>query len=125
MDLRRGDRRELLRRSDETDHDAGHEPPYRAAAILAAVTIKNWRQLRARLALAGITDPLRQLGMHQLLDIVEGILEEGKDSKELARLRRDLYKPDPTETGPVAGFTPDEEMSSFRSMQAQFAAFGK
>jgi hypothetical protein len=75
--------------------------------------------------LAGITDPLRQLGLHQLLDIVEGILEEGKDSKELARMRRDLYKPDPKESGPVAGFTRDDEMSGFRAMQAQFGSLGK
>ncbi|MGA6208068.1 DUF7240 domain-containing protein [Nocardia testacea] len=122
MDLRRGDRRALLRRAPEANLHDGHQPPYRAVVILAAVTVRNWRRIRARLALAGIINPLQQLELHPLLDIVEGFLEENKDSKELSELRRDLYKPDPTETGPVAGFTPGEEMSSFRAMQAQFGA---
>ncbi|WP_432760985.1 DUF7240 domain-containing protein [Nocardia cyriacigeorgica] len=123
MDVRRIDRREVLRRAPQGSGGAGHRPPYRAVVILAAVTLRNWRRIRARLALAGITQPLRQLELHALLDIVEAMMEEGMDSKQLTDMRADLYKPDPEAKVDPAGFTPRDEMASFRAMQARFAGF--
>ncbi|MEV5391926.1 hypothetical protein AB0K56_16505 [Nocardia farcinica] len=58
--------------------------------------------------------------MHALLDVTEGMLEEGKDSKELAKLRRELYKPEPGQRE-VAGFTRRDEMASFQGMQSMLA----
>lgn len=71
--------------------------------------------------MAGIAQPLQQLELHALLDIVEAMLEEGMDKKQLAALRRDLYRPEPGQPT-VAGFTPAEEMKSFRAFQAQLAS---
>lgn len=80
---------------------------------LAQVTARSWRQIRARLAMAGVPDPLRQLpSMHALLDVTEMLLMEGcKDQAERDKLRNQLYRPGPGE--PAEGFDADEEMSLF------------
>ncbi|MBF6138114.1 hypothetical protein IU501_34665 [Nocardia otitidiscaviarum] len=48
------------------------------------------------------------------------MLEENLDSKQLARVRRDLYRPEPDATE-APGFTKREEMAGFRALQARFA----
>lgn len=62
---------------------------------------------------------MRRLTLHQLLDVVETMIEENLDSKQLADLRRSLYRPEPGQTR-VAGFEAHEEMQGFRQMQAMF-----
>ncbi|MCM6774971.1 hypothetical protein NDR87_26360 [Nocardia sp. CDC159] len=74
--------------------------------------------------MAGITHPLRQLDLHSLLDVVEAMLEEGMDKKELEAMRRDLYRPEPGQHR-VTGFSAQEEMAGFRSLQAQLAGLGR
>ncbi|WP_439709213.1 hypothetical protein [Nocardia otitidiscaviarum] len=63
---------------------------------------------------------MRELGLHQLLDVAEYMLEENLDSKQLARVRRDLYRPEPDATD-APGFGAREEMAGFRALQARFA----
>ncbi|WP_425303177.1 hypothetical protein [Nocardia wallacei] len=67
-----------------------------------------------------MAQPLQQLELHALLDIVESMLEEGMDKKQLEALRRDLYRPEPGQRQ-VAGFTPAEEMKTFQAFQARLA----
>lgn len=52
------------------------------------------------------------------------LIEEGLDSKQLAEVRRDLYRPEPGQRR-VGGFTAREEMSGFTSLQAQLAGLSR
>lgn len=67
-----------------------------ATAVLGLCQIlgANWGQVRGRLVLAGIPDPVRQVPLLALLDAVEAMVREGhKDEKESQRFTRELYKP--------------------------------
>lgn len=73
--------------------------------------------MRARLALAGITDPLRQLGsLHAVLDVIEHMATENADEKHLDSLYASLYRPDPRDAGTDSGMA--EAESSFDAFLA-------
>lgn len=71
--------------------------------------------------MAGITDPLQQLDLHALLDVVEMLIEETLDKEGLEKLRRDLYRPEAGAPDP-AGFTPKEELAGFAAFRASLAS---
>ncbi|WP_280332010.1 DUF7240 domain-containing protein [Nocardia wallacei] len=87
---------------------------------------KNWREIRGRLILAGIPDPLRQLpDMHAILDVAEVLITQHMTQEQLDRHNNALYRPETTAEGmPVVaprGFEVDEQLSAF---DAAMAAFG-
>ncbi|WP_428847273.1 DUF7240 domain-containing protein [Rhodococcus ruber] len=80
-------------------------------------TATYWRTLRAKLILAGIADPLRQLpDLHALLDVVEAVAGESMTRDELGQFHFQLYRPDPSEK-PV-GFEEDEQLDAFAAFEA-------
>ncbi|WP_458368114.1 DUF7240 domain-containing protein [Rhodococcus ruber] len=103
---------------------AAHHPvhrgdlaPYPAVVALAQATTEQWPRLRARMVLAGIHDPLRMLGFHQLLDVVEQLILETMTPEERQKYMRQMYPPPPmpdpdTET-PPPGWSRDDEMAAF------------
>lgn len=87
---------------------------------------KNWRDIRGRLILAGIPDPLRQLpDMHAILDVAEVLITQHMTQEQLDRHNNALYRPETTAEGmPVvapSGFNVEEQLSAF---DAAMAAFG-
>lgn len=68
---------------------------------LALAARNSWRMVRAKLASAGVADPLRDIPtLHQLLDVVEAMAVEAKsiDGQDaVERFYFELYKPEPTE----------------------------
>lgn len=75
----------------------------------------HWRSIRARLMLAGVADPLRQLpDLHAVLDIAENVILEGKANEGGDALQRYLfqtYKPEMGET--PRGFEEEDQLSAF------------
>lgn len=84
---------------------------------LALTTAHNWRAVRARLLLAGHSDPLRSLpDLHSLLDVTEAMLVETMEKDDLAKFYQRMYMPEvgSLEAGVVpAGFAPEEQLASF------------
>lgn len=73
--------------------------------------------MRARLILAGIADPLRQLpDLHALLDVIEAMAVESKTQDEIGQFHFALYRPDPSEK-PV-GFDEGEQLDAFAAFEA-------
>lgn len=98
----------------------GTERPYTAVMTLSVFTGHNWRNIRQKLANAGIESPLRLPSLHALLDItedivVESLLASGEDrdgppsegEKKLARFYDAIYAPDP----------PDEDEEDLRGLE--------
>lgn len=109
--------RGLAGRGDAADSNAGHRPPYRAVVSLAQATGHYWRTIRAKLILAGITDPLRELpDLHALLDVVEASATEQMSTEERDKFNFQMYRPDPSEK-PV-GFDEDEQLDAFAAFEA-------
>src|SRR5699024_9224557 len=74
----------------------GTSRPFRAVVGLVASAAVNWRTLRARLALGGITDPLHAFPtLHTLLDVMETMLVENSDEKQRNEVYTALYRPEP------------------------------
>ncbi|BCK58387.1 DUF7240 domain-containing protein [Nocardia wallacei] len=87
----------------------------------------NWREIRGRLILAGIPDPLRQLpDMHALLDVTEVLITQHMTQEQLDRYNNSMYRPETTAEGTLVaaprGFEPDEQLSAF---DAAMAALGE
>lgn len=76
-----------------------------------------WRSVRAKLILAGIPDPLRQLpDLHALLDLVEAMALESMTAEDRGKFHFQLYRPDPSEK-PV-GFEEEEQLDAFAAFEA-------
>lgn len=76
--------------------------------------------MRAKLLLAGISDPFSLPDMHALLDVTELIFTENMDDKARAKWNSSMYRPELPVRGTVAipaGFTPDEELDSFTALE--------
>lgn len=102
---------------------AGTGRPFRAVASLTVAAARHWRTLRGRLALAGVTDPLRQLpDLHALLDAVEALLLEHADADAVNKHMTALYRPDPSEK--PRNFTADDQLDAFAAFEAAAAAEG-
>ena len=54
----------------------GHRAPYVAVITLSVLAAHHYRQVRTRLLLAGIADPMGLRNMHMLLDTVESMVLE-------------------------------------------------
>jgi hypothetical protein len=69
--------------------------------------------VRARLALAGIANPMELPSMHVILDTVEQMLREScQDPIEWERLQTQLYMPD-RDDPEQAGWGEQEQLESF------------
>lgn len=76
-----------------------------------------WRTIRAKLILAGIADPLRQLpDMHAVLDVVEAAALESKTADEVGQFHFQLYRPDPSEI--PKGFDEDDQLDAFAAFES-------
>lgn len=68
---------------------------------LASLAAHAWRQVRTKLAMGGVHDPLHQLSsLHALLDVVENMAMESKSGEGAGAIQHlfyDLYKPDEQE----------------------------
>ena len=75
----------------------------------------HWRSIRARLMLAGVADPLRQLpDLHAVLDIAENVIMEGKANEGGDALQRYLFQTYKPEMGEKPqGFDKDDQLDSF------------
>lgn len=75
----------------------------------------HWRSIRARLMLAGVADPLRQLpDLHAVLDIAENVIMEGKANEGGDALQRYLFQTYKPEMGEKPqGFDEDDQLDSF------------
>ena len=88
-------------------------------AALTAATAHHWRTIRARLALAGIPDPLNTLpDMHALLDVTEDVLTSSMDAAEVSKLHTSLYRPEPGQQ-----FDPEESDESFDAFMGATSGF--
>lgn len=77
----------------------GTSRPFRAVVGLAASAAVNWRMVRARLALGGVTDPLSAFPtLHTLLDVMESMLVENADERQRNEVYTSLYRPEPGQT---------------------------
>lgn len=90
--------------------------PYQAVLTLTAHTAAQWREVRTKLLLAGVADPMGLASMHQILDVTEHMVVEvlvtvPDAETRLASWRRTLYGPVAGEI--PAGFTPEEVEDSF------------
>lgn len=90
--------------------------PYQAVLVLTAHTAAQWREVRTKLLLAGVADPMGLPSMHQVLDVTEHMVVEvlvtvPDAETRLASWRRTLYGPVAGEI--PAGFTPEEVEDSF------------
>jgi hypothetical protein len=84
---------------------------------LAATAASHWREIRARLILAGIADPLSLTSMHQILDVVESVVIEGMGSNnDIQRYYFRTYRPEPSEL--ANAFTAEESDASFDAFSA-------
>jgi hypothetical protein len=84
---------------------------------LASAAAHHWRSVRARLILAGIPDPLRQLpDIHAILDVVEVMLMENQDKAQREKLLDGLYMPD-LEDKP-SGFEEEDTEDAFAAFAA-------
>ena len=99
----------------------GTARPWPAVATLVVHTAHHWRDVRAKLALAGIPDPLTLPSMHTLLDIVETIAVESmanaRDGKtKVERFYHALYRPRVVKGRrlvPPSGFSDADTEASF------------
>lgn len=75
----------------------------------------HWRSIRARLMLAGVADPLRQLpDLHAVLDIAENVILEGKANEGGDALQRYLFQTYKPEIGEKPqGFDDEDQLAAF------------
>jgi len=90
--------------------------PYQAVLVLTAHTAAQWREVRTKLLLAGVADPMGLASMHRILDVTEHMVVEVLVSvpdaeTRLASWRRGLYGPVAGEV--PAGFSAEEVEDSF------------
>lgn len=135
---------DILQRVARTIATFGTARPYAAVTTLALFSGHNWRTVRHKLTLAGITNPMGLPSMHTLLDVTEQIVvealyrsgeeREGTPTKGELKVRNfynSIYIPDVDDDEDVmlddtpfipAGFEdPDEMEADFDA----FAAFGR
>lgn len=134
---------DVMQRVARTIATYGTARPYAAVTTLALFTGHNWRTVRHKLTLAGVSNPMGLPSLHALLDVTEQIVvealyrsgdeREGPPSKgemKVANFYNSIYIPDVDddeieldETPFVpAGFEdPDEMEADFDA----FAAFGR
>lgn len=88
---------------------------------LCAFTLRNWRTIKAKLALGGVITPLQQFkSMHDILDVAEYIWFENQTAEKLEEIQSVLYKVDLKKKATPDAFTRDAEMSGFKAFQGQF-----
>lgn len=96
--------------------------PFFTDVNLAATAVAQWPQVRGRLVMSGVADPLRQLPtIYALLDAVEAMILDGmgKEEEREAYFRR-MYTPP---VGSMAkgrtpkGFSAEEEMAAFEAWE--------
>lgn len=82
---------------------------------MAVTAAYHWRSIRAKLMLAGMADPLRQLpDIHALLDITENVIMEGKANEGGDALERWLFQTYKPEVGQKPqGFEEEDQLAAF------------
>lgn len=97
--------------------------PFHVCVTLSVTAVQQWPQVRGRLVLSGVADPLRDLpSLWALLDAVESLILEGMHKEEDRRdyFRRVYTPPIGTmskSSGPPPGWSAEDEMAAFADVE--------
>lgn len=93
--------------------------PFHVCVTLSATAVQQWPQVRGRLVLAGVADPLRELpSLWALLDAVESLILEGMQKEEdQKKYYSRVYTPPigtlSRSSAPPPGWAAEDEMAAF------------